>query len=340
MLNDETSVPGGHRVQASKTAAALRAIGVDLEIGAGNAFDFSLYDVVHAFGISRNVLRAARCKGAAIAVSPIWWSADYVTGQTTSANAVSRLVLATRIGASVLRRGTHVMARRIRSSVEDAAMMFELADVLLPNSKLEAEQIRADTGTSTPMRIVPNGVDLGLFTPAVPGRLRSGVLCVGRLEPHKNQLGLIEELKGTGIPLTLVGTEHPHHSSYAARCRAAAGANVRFISGCPHESLPDIYRTAAVHVLPSWFETTGLVSLEAAASGCAIVTTIRGYAKEYFGDFATYCDPGKRGSIRTAVKHALATPAPSALRASILANFTWAHAAAATLAAYEQALGR
>ena len=202
-----------------------------------------------------------------------------------------------------------------------------------PNSILEAEQIRADTGTSTPMSIVPNGVDHRIFTPPHSSAHRRGVPIVGRLEPHKNQLGLIRELRGTGIPLTIVGPEHPHHSKYASRCRAEAGRFVTFVGDIDHEDLPDLFRNAAVHVLPSWFETTGLVSLEAAASGCAVVTTNRGYAREYFLDLVHYCDPGVKGSIRAAVRRALETPVTAALRRRVVDNFTWEHAARATLKA-------
>ena len=217
-------------------------------------------------------------------------------------------------------------------------MLFELADLLLPNSDLEAAQIVTDTGATTPMHVVPNAVDPNMFTPPPATVSRNGVLYVGRLEPHKNQLGLITELSGTGVPLTIVGPEHPHHEDYAKRCRAVADESVTFLGMLSGSRLRDAYRSALVHALPSWFETTGLVSLEAAATGCAIVTTNRGYAREYFQDFATYCDPGSKGSIRRAVELALQKPAPASLRNRILNNYTWDHTARATLAGYKLAI--
>ncbi len=56
--------------------------------------------------------------------------------------------------------------------------------------------------------------------------------------------------------------------------------------------------------MPSWFETTGLSSLEAAAMGCNIVITRKGDAYEYFGDYAYYCDPESPDSIFKAIEKA------------------------------------
>jgi glycosyltransferase involved in cell wall biosynthesis len=84
------------------------------------------------------------------------------------------------------------------------------------------------------------------------------------------------------------------------------------------------------------FETTGLVSLEAALSGCAVVTTEMGYAREYLEDMAWYCDPYDLESIRTAVLNALDAPPQRDLRQRILDRYTWEHTASATAAAYRE----
>ena len=91
-------------------------------------------------------------------------------------------------------------------------------------------------------------------------------------------------------------------------------------------------------MLPSWRETPGLVSLEAAAAGCRIVSTAIGSAREYFGDLAWYCDPCNPGSIRQAVLQALAAPATAALRQRVLERFTWEVAAQNTLEAYSKVM--
>ena len=76
-----------------------------------------------------------------------------------------------------------------------------------------------------------------------------------------------------------------------------AGPRVTFEIAKSHKDLAALYQKARVHVLPSCFETTGLVSLEAALSGCRIATTNRGFAREYLLDHATYLDPADPASI-------------------------------------------
>jgi glycosyltransferase involved in cell wall biosynthesis len=164
------------------------------------------------------------------------------------------------------------------------------------------------------------------------------VLFVGRIEPHKNQLGLLDALRPSGCRLVLAGYPHPHHPDYLRRCRTAAKGWAEVVEAPSIGELADLYRSARVHVLPSWFETTGLVSLEAALCGCNIVSTDRGHAREYLTDLAWYCDPARPESIRVAVDDAWRSPPRPALRERVLTSYTWQHAARATLAAYEEVL--
>ncbi|MBK7308934.1 MAG: glycosyltransferase [Chitinophagaceae bacterium] len=55
-----------------------------------------------------------------------------------------------------------------------------------------------------------------------------------------------------------------------------AAGNIVFAGRLTQTALANYYARARVHVLPSWFETCGLSSLEAAAMGCNIVITARG----------------------------------------------------------------
>jgi glycosyltransferase involved in cell wall biosynthesis len=232
-------------------------------------------------------------------------------------------------------RGAHVAkSEALASFAVETTALYESADLLLPNSHLEARDLIADLAVTTPIRVVPNAADPSRFRRQPSSRDRSGVLCVGRIEPRKNQLRLIEALRGTSVQVTIVGDDHPDHRAYADNVRSAAGTHVRIIGHVSESDLVSLYQRARVHALPSEFETTGLVSLEAALCGCSIVTTSVGYAREYFRDFAWYCDPYDTASIRRAVLDALPAAEQPGLRQRILENYTWEHAAAATAAAY------
>jgi glycosyltransferase involved in cell wall biosynthesis len=211
--------------------------------------------------------------------------------------------------------------------------------VLLPNAAGEARSVENDLHVGTVCRVVPNGVDPERFTPGSGAfDARDAVLYVGRVEPRKNQLGLLEALRDSGLRVVIAGFPHPHHSEYLNRCRAASAGWAEMVEGPSTEDLVDLYRSARVHVLPSWFETTGLVSLEAGLCGCNIVSTDRGYAREYLGDLAWYCDPGKPATILSAVQEAWGSPPQPELRERILTSYTWRHVAEATVAAYQEAL--
>jgi len=100
--------------------------------------------------------------------------------------------------------------------------------------------------------------------------------------------------------------------------------------------MPSIYKYAKVCVSASWFETTGLTSLEALVSGTNTVASGE-RAKEYLGDHASYCDPGDIDSIAQAIKKEYNSSRPKIDR-SFVSSFTWEAAAKKTLTVYEQLL--
>lgn len=342
-INSGAEIPGGHRVQLQQTAKALRALGVEVDEHDGPTLPTGTWDIVHGFQLGAVDVAQARRRGLPVALSTIYVGLTYSTSsdaRTTLRGGAGRVYRGLRhLGASL--RGRDALSRlAFRESEDqlDRIRAWSMADALLPNADGEARHIREDLGVLTETVVVPNAIDVDLFAPGVDhDRPEGSVLCVGRIEPHKNQLGLIETLRGVpGITLTVVGPPHPHHAGYVERCRAAATDNVAFLPGVDHEDLPSLYARHHTHVLASWYETTGLVSLEAAASGCTVVTTDRGHAPEYFLDDAYYCDPADASSIRTAVAQALASGPSSRLRERIAEQYTWAETARLTLEAYER----
>jgi glycosyltransferase involved in cell wall biosynthesis len=186
------------------------------------------------------------------------------------------------------------------------------------------------------MKVVCNGINPGDFPDEqLPTREADLVICVGRIEGIKNQLQLIRALNNSGFRLLIIGDPAPGHLAYYHACRAIAGDNVRFIAHLPQAELLVYYQTAKVHVLPSFFETTGLSSLEAGAMGCRIVVSNRGDVADYFGNYACYCEPDDAGSILQAVQTAAQQPLDWGLRELILHKYSWQKAARETEAAYK-----
>ncbi|MGE0709506.1 MAG: glycosyltransferase family 4 protein [Planctomycetota bacterium] len=344
---DAERAPGGDTVQWRRTAAALEALDVQPTLTTDPAPALEGFDLVHLFNLqsaeaASRVAEAARARGLPLALSPIWWDLSEGRYLRRLRRKPSLRLLERALGRErCLARFRAKDARRPAGRRERAAArrLLELASVVLPNARAELLALEQAFGVPLAHKaaVVPNAVS---FAPEPPGEgapPRAGVLCAGRLHPLKNQLTLIEALVGLDAELVLAGDLS--HEPYVRECRRAAARHGRcLLTGqLDHPALVARYRAARVHALPSFRETPGLASLEAAALGCAIVSTDRGSAAEYLGTDARYCDPSDPSSIRAAVEAALADPRP--VSPARLARYTWERAAAATRAAYRFSLG-
>ncbi len=138
--------------------------------------------------------------------------------------------------------------------------------------------------------VIPLGVDLGRFAPGdrAMARARLGipaeervVLAVGRIEPLKGLDILIRSLAEMsdreGVALYIIGGDE-RAAAEIARLRAVAeqvgvADAVRFLGPRPHEALVDYYAAADVVAVPSFYESFGLVAVEAMASGVPVVAS-------------------------------------------------------------------
>lgn len=344
---------GGDTIQILKTAEYLRRLGVGVDIRlADEPIDYSGYRLLHFFNIIRpaDILKHVRASGKPYVVSPVF--VDYSESDVRTRKGPARLLSAVFSGDRIeylktlarwLFHGERIVSPRFiwygqRGSVR---RIIGGAALLLPNSDSEFRRLIHRYRTPISYRVIPNAIDPDLFGPCVglPAREDDLVLCAGRIEGIKNQLNLIRALNGSSFRLILAGMPAVHQRAYYEECRRAAGPAVTFIGAVSQEELRIIYSRARVHVLPSWFETTGLASLEAAAMGCRIVITDKGDTREYFGDQAFYCDPGSPPSILKAVEMAAAAGPPEPLRKTIFSHYTWMETAKKTLEAYGEVDG-
>ena len=333
-------IPGGHRTQLDQTCRYLQALEVDAVVSFEEWPDLSRYDLVHGFGLGPAEIRRCRQAGLPVVLSTIYWGRFHTSGQHQARKPLDVWKHRGRMGLVLLRsalQGQHMeKCEAFVEELQNQRVAYEMADLLLPNSEMEARTIQAELGVTTPYCVVPNAVDPAIFQISMePPVERNHVLFAGRFEPHKNQLGLIEAMRSSDLPVIFVGHPHPDHPAYYEQCKRRATKNMTILPGVPHEQLAPLYTAAKVHVLPSWSETTGLVSLEAALCGCNIVTTERGYTREYFQDLAWYCNPADPHSIRRAIEDAYHTPFRAELKERVLDNFTWEHTARATLKGYK-----
>jgi D-inositol-3-phosphate glycosyltransferase len=155
-------------------------------------------------------------------------------------------------------------------------------------------------GCAQKIEVVPGGVDLARFTPGSRTEARRAL----GLDPRQAVLlfvGRIQRLKGIDVllraaaelvrgrlerPLQVLivggqpsgGPERAPEQREVARLRdlsSALGleAVVRFVGAVPQEQLPSYYRAADAVVMPSSYESFGLVAAEAMACGTPVVAS-------------------------------------------------------------------
>jgi glycosyltransferase involved in cell wall biosynthesis len=355
--------PGGDQVQLEATAHALRTTqAVDAQISTEAEPDLTGYDAVHLFGLVRPQetwlqARNARRQGKPVFLSTVYcdvWEFERVA-RSGPAGWIARhttrdVIEALKAGGRGLNnrewsRGS--LALFLRGFSRMQREIVELSSSLLPNSHSEwlrvAQDLALDPDDSR-VTVVPNGFDteslstvtVDVTVPLDLARFANCVLCVARLEGRKNQLNLIEAVRGTDITLVLAGPATTNQRRYVQRVKQASASldNVHLLGSVTSEEKAWLYSLARAHVLPSWMETTGLSSLEAAVAGCSIVVSPNGDTRDYFGDEAEYCHPESPESIRDAILRACAREPSAALDRLIRTNYTWARCAEATHSAY------
>ncbi|MBD0296471.1 MAG: glycosyltransferase family 4 protein [Bacteroidota bacterium] len=348
------SCPGGDTTQIKMTAKYLKSLGIDVDVRLSDEkIDYDNYHLIHYFNIIRpaDILPHIKQSKVPFAVSTIF--VDYREYETKYrkglAGLASKLLSRDQTEylkaiARSIKNGEKVKSRfyLLHGHKNSVRWVAQRAAILLPNSHNEYKRFSEWYKVSQRYQKVVNAIDPDHFHDNIKPdpRYAGHVLCVGRIEGLKNQLNLIKALATTDLQLTIIGKPSPNHIGYYEQCRKLAGQykNITIINHINHDQLSAVYKAAKVHVLPSWFETTGLSSLEAAVMGCNIVITDKGDTKEYFGDHAYYCQPDDVDSIRTAVVKAYNDPVNPKLKEFILNNNTWMKAAQQTLAAYQSIL--
>ncbi len=183
---------------------------------------------------------------------------------------------------------------------EETALLRE-ADQIIAATPAELAQLqwlyRADISR---VAVVPPGVDLNLFypRPATQAKRKLGLdpavqmlLFVGRIEPLKGIETLFQavaRLRDAGVCecsqmcVAIIGgdAESDRASQNAEmerlkRLRADLGLNelVTFLGAQDQDSLPDYYAAAQAVIMPSHYESFGMVALEAMACGTPVIAS-------------------------------------------------------------------
>ncbi|MZQ83731.1 glycosyltransferase [Paenibacillus sp. 5J-6] len=149
------------------------------------------------------------------------------------------------------------------------------------------------------------------------------ICCVGGIGPRKNQLSLVKAANKTSIPLIIIGKAAKHDEAYESYIKKIAKPNIIFLNHLERQEIPKILKKAHGHIQPSYIETPGLSSLEAGLLGCNIGVANTAPVKEYFGDYANYCDPYNVGSIKDCLELLYNNEKNNALSHFIAEKYDW-----------------
>ncbi len=210
--------------------------------------------------------------------------------------------------------------------------------------------------------VIPPGVDLRQFRPRDQGEARRELelpedgrvlVAVGRVEPLKGFDILIRALaemtEREGVTLVIVGGDARAATEFARLAAIAeevgVASQVRFVGATEHARVACYYNAADVVVVPSFYESFGLVALEAMASGVPVVASKVGGLTSTVADgrngylIAWRCPEPFAEKLDLLLANA---PLRSALgRAGVASveRFSWENVATALLGLYDEMLG-
>jgi len=367
---------GGDTIQMDKLAMGLKKFGVEVDINNKINQNLDNYDIVHIFNINHIVefypqIINAKKQNKKIVLSPIYhsvreiekWEEENSYGFRKVLNVVGiknqylrdHLKNLYRIFFEGMFEKLHPLINQIYMGTKNQQRLaIELADIVLVQTKKEYEDIKSELGIGDfKYKVVVNGVDSNYQVPNPQlfinkYKIQDFFLEVGRIEPRKNQLKVIEAVKklreegliSKDTKLVFIGDRNKHHQQYFKQFKKELENNdfIVHLGYLEYEMVQSAMATSRVHIYPSWFETTGLVAIEALLAGTRVVvsgTRVYEYVKEY----GEYAEPSSVDSIAGAIIKVLKKESdPEAIRTYILENFTWDIASKQSFEVYKNIL--
>jgi alpha-1,3-rhamnosyl/mannosyltransferase len=172
------------------------------------------------------------------------------------------------------------------------------------------------------------------------------VFYLGQWKAYKNLPLLLEAFARVrrthpNAQLVIAGDD-PRHPEVRERAAALPEGSAVLPGRLPESAVPDLYRGAAMVVLPSRAEGFGLPVIEAMACGVPVICSDLPVLREIADGVAVFCDPNDPAAFADAIGAMLDAPANAGRRQLGIERartFTWERAAQQTVEAYEMALG-
>jgi len=334
---------GGDTVLLEKLFHELTKLGVSCVIDESNSQDPKNFSLVHLFNFALPQLleeQARRVKASGIPFVVTSLNEDVENFHTQSHYAAQSLIQYVATGQEAFNFSQSEMWSVPKAQRFKNDWVVKNASAIFSTGSMETASLERSYGTGYPISTIHLGSDISesidatIFSQAFG--IKDYVLCVGRFESRKNQLMLCKALEESDLPLVFVGGNITYQPEYAeAVAKFKRKGQTVITQSLSAEMLASAYAGARVHILPSYYELPGLVTLEAARLGASVVSTTQASVKDYLGDLSFYSSPWDEEGIRNSVYAAYYAPKNEALkrRAEL---FTWSRTAEETLAVYKE----
>lgn len=157
-----------------------------------------------------------------------------------------------------------------KQRIEIENEIIESCDFVVSPTRKEASEIKKLFPLSRIITI-PHGVDTHTFHPSTDGHRT--LLFVGRVDPIKGLDLLIDAIRlyNKDVKLNIVGGPSKGEDNYENIKSYASGLRINFTGRIKHNQLIEYYSKAAMVIVPSYYESFGLVGLEAMASARPVI---------------------------------------------------------------------
>jgi glycosyltransferase involved in cell wall biosynthesis len=341
---------GGDTVVTKEYMRILTGMGIETEFSCDPDTVMDRFDIVHIINLTMTGSTEKLAQSASRQQKPFVVTTlqeDFPKFRSKVHFAANRLTAYVKSGQSpeILRhfseaiqqvpRSTHLTspfaalsANRLLACGEHEAALLQH---MFPRSSVSIVKFGTSKQIQTP-------VNKELFTSAF--NVRDFVLCVGRVEPRKNQLMLLTALEHDDIPIVFVDGTTTYSPSYKNACMEfKRNGKTIFTGTLSNEMLVSAYMSAKVHCLPSFYELPGLVSLEAARYGCKVTASSWGTLPDYLGNTIRYFDPDTCKNIRESIFNTIESEVHPDLM-SLASSFTWEKSTADVLSIYRDILDK
>ncbi|MBW1980972.1 MAG: glycosyltransferase [Deltaproteobacteria bacterium] len=257
---------------------------------------------------------------------------------------------------AAMKNGATAEEREPRLRIDAEMRLAKTCQRILVATDSEKQQLQQHYDVAAEaVDVVPCGVNLDIFRPIDKLAAREQlafdpdeaiILYVGRFVPLKGIERLLEAVKYLQhlpwLRLVLVGGDGPDTAetrNLQRICRQLGiHQRVTFTGSLPQTDLPPYYSAADVLVLPSRYESFGLVALEALASGTPVVATRVGAMEDVLrqGETGHLVGNGSARLLASGIDSFIArrhTLSPEKIRASVQ-QYSWARVATAMIEQY------